>query len=214
MTDIRPQFITFEGGEGTGKSTQVAVLASRLRDAGLDVLTTREPGGAPGAEEIRELLVTGEPGRWTPLTETLLLAAARDDHLNRTVRPALASGQWVISDRFSDSTRAYQGAAHGLGGEAIEALDKIVVGATQPNLTLIFDMPVDVGLARATSGDGGNENRFERMGRDFHERLRAAFLEIAEAHKARCAVIDASKSIDAVSADVWRAVAAKFPELG
>ncbi len=214
MTKVRPQFITFEGGEGTGKSTQIKLLAAKLRDAGIDVLTTREPGGAPGAEEIRELLVTGAPGRWTPRTEALLHYAAREDHLIRTVRPSLAAGQWVLCDRFSDSTRAYQGITQGLGLDTVEALDRLVVGTTQPSLTLIFDMPVDVALSRATTGEGGNETRYERMGREFHDRLRNAFLEVAKAHADRCVLVDASGDVEDVANHVWRAVVTKFPELG
>ncbi len=207
------RFITLEGGEGAGKSTQVTGLADRLRAHGLKVVTTREPGGAAGAEEIRKLLVTGKTGRWTPMTEALLFAAARDDHLNRTIRPALESGAWVICDRFSDSTRAYQGAAEGLSPEAIEALDELVVGTTQPDLTLVLDLPVDVGLARATAGHGGDENRYERMGTAFHERLRAAFLEIAKRDKQRCVVIDAATSRHEVADQIWAAAVHKFREL-
>ncbi len=207
------RFITLEGGEGAGKSTQIVTLAARLSGLGVNVVTTREPGGAPGAEEIRKLLVTGDTARWSPMTEALLFAAARDDHLNHTIRPALEEGRWVICDRFSDSTRAYQGAAEGLSPEAIEVLDKLVVGATQPDLTLILDLPVDVGLARATAGHGGDENRYERMGVAFHERLRAAFLAIAKKNKKRCVVIDAGASPQEVAEAIWFAVTKKFREL-
>lgn len=210
---IRGTFITFEGGEGAGKSTQVLRLAARLRDAGREVVTTREPGGAPGAEQIRELLVTGNADRWTPMSEALLNYAARQEHLTHTVRPALAKGAWVISDRFADSTRAYQGIAHELGLDTVEALDRVVVGATQPDLTIIFDMPVDVGLARATAGASGRETRFESLKLDFHNRLRDAFLEIAQVHKDRCVVIDAGGDMDEVEAAIWNAVTAKFGEL-
>ncbi len=207
------RFITFEGGEGAGKSTQITNLASKLSAAGIKCISTREPGGAPGAEDIRNLLVTGETGRWTSLTEALLFAAARDDHLNRTIRPALEAGTWVLCDRFSDSTRAYQGAAEGLSPEAIETLDKLVVGPTQPDLTLVMDLPVEEGLARATSGEAGDENRFERMGTAFHERLRAAFLSIAANEPERCAVIDGSQSKADVTEAIWKAVATKFSDL-
>jgi len=204
------KFITLEGGEGAGKSTQIERLADRLQGRGLKLVTTREPGGSPGAEDIRNLLVTGEPGRWSAMTEALLFAAARNDHLNKTIRPALEAGKWVICDRFADSTRAYQGVAEGLSAEAIETLDKLVVGETQPDLTLILDLPVKVGLERATHGKGGDENRYERMGTDFHERLRKAFLEIARAHPERCVVINASGAPDKVADAIWSAVTQKF----
>jgi len=206
-------FITLEGGEGAGKSTQIERLADRLQGRGLKLVTTREPGGSPGAEDIRNLLVTGEPGRWSAMTEALLFAAARDDHLNKTIRPALKAGKWVICDRFADSTRAYQGAAEGLSSDAIETLDKLVVGQTQPNLTLILDLPVKVGLDRATHGTSGDENRYERMGTEFHERLRAAFLEIAKAHPERCVVIDASGTPNEVASAIWSAITQKFSTL-
>jgi len=207
------KFITLEGGEGTGKSTQVSRLAERLIACGIDVVTTREPGGAPGAEAIRKLLVTGEVNRWTPRTEALLHAAARDDHLSKTVRPALDDGAWVISDRFADSTRAYQGAGEGLSADVIELLDQMVVGATQPDLTLILDLPVDIGLARATAGASGDENRYERMGADFHERLRGAFLQIASNHPKQCVALDASGTEDQVAEGIWNEVLEKFSEL-
>lgn len=212
MSAARPQgkFITLEGGEGAGKSTQIERLAERLIACGIDVITTREPGGSPGAEEIRRLLVTGEPGRWSPLTEALLNYAARNDHLNKRIRPALEEGAWVISDRFADSTRAYQGSAESIPADAIEALDQMVVGSTQPDLTLILDLPVEVGLARATHGASGDENRFERMGKTFHEHLRNAYLAIAKAHPKRCVVIDATGSPDEVADAIWTAVTKKF----
>ncbi len=211
--ETKGKFITLEGGEGTGKSTQMERLAERLIACGIDVVTTREPGGSPGAENIRKLLVTGDTNRWSPMTEALLNYAARNDHLNKTIRPALEEGAWVISDRFADSTRAYQGTAESIPADAIEALDQMVVGATQPDLTLILDLPVHVGLARATHGDGGDENRFERMGKPFHERLRNAFLDIAKTHKKRCVVINASGTPDEVADAIWAAVTKKFREL-
>lgn len=207
------KFITFEGGEGAGKSTQIIALATKLTAAGITCITTREPGGSPGAEEIRNLLVTGEVGRWSAMTEALLFAAARDDHLNRTIRPALEAGTWVLCDRFSDSTRAYQGAAEGLSPEIIEALDQLVVGTTQPDLTLIMDLPVEEGLARATSGEDGDENRFERMGLAFHERLRMAFIVIAREAPERCAIIDATQSKEDVASAVWDVMREKFSAL-
>ena len=203
------RFITFEGGEGTGKSTQVARLVERLRARDLEVVQTREPGGSQGAEEIRNLALNGDAGRWSPMTETLLMYAARSDHLERTVRPALEAGRWVVCDRFADSSRAYQGVGGGTPAAFIENLDAAVVGATQPDLTLIFDLPVEVGLERAF-GRGLFETRFESKGLEFHERLRRGFLDIAARHPERCIVIDADGDLDAVTARVWAAVEARL----
>ena len=199
------RFITLEGGEGAGKSTQIRLLADRLRGKGLAVQTTREPGGAPGAEAIRKLLVAGEPGRWTPMTETLLHFAARSDHLARTINPARAQGIWVISDRFADSTRAYQGAGQGIEPDVVASLYDLTVGADGPDLTLILDLPVEVGLKRA-AGRGGAEDRYERMGIAFHQTLRAGFLSIAQAEPGRCVVIDADAPVELVSERIWAAV--------
>ncbi|MFQ5958239.1 MAG: dTMP kinase, partial [Alphaproteobacteria bacterium] len=171
------RFITIEGGEGAGKSTQAERLCAALRARGLDVVATREPGGSPGAEAIRRLLVSGAPERWDATTEALLHFAARRDHLVRTVLPALARGAWVVSDRFADSTTAYQGYAHGLGVEPVETLHRLVVGDHSPDLTLILDLPVDLGLARARRR--GGDDRYERMDAGFHQRLREGFLAIA-----------------------------------
>ena len=203
------KFITFEGGEGAGKSTHVARLAERLRAKGHEVTITREPGGTPGAEEIRALLVTGDAGRWTPLAEALLHYAAREDHLARVVRPALARGDWVICDRFADSTMAYQGYGHGLGPEPIDALYRLVVGDSGPDLTLILDLPVEQGLARIGDRDG-DEHRYESMDRGFHERMRRGFLDIAARAPERCVVIDAGSGIEAVAGDIWQAVASRL----
>jgi dTMP kinase len=204
------RFITFEGGEGTGKSTQAARLVERLRARDLEVVQTREPGGSQGAEEIRNLALNGDAGRWSPMTETLLMYAARSDHLERTVRPALDAGRWVVCDRFADSSRAYQGVGGGAPAAFIEALDAAVVGGTQPDLTLVFDLPVEIGLERAF-GRGLFETRFESKGLAFHERLRRGFLAIAEAHPERCVVIDADGDQDTVAARVWTAVEARLP---
>ena len=202
-------FISFEGGEGGGKSTQLGRLAARLQARGIAVVSTREPGGAPGAEEIRRLLVEGSTGRWAPMSEALLHYAARIEHVARTVAPALARGDWVLSDRFADSTMAYQGYGHELGADAIAALHRLALGALQPDLTLILDLPVAVGLARA-GARGGAEDRYERMDVAFHERLRRGFLAIAAAHPERCRLIDATGDVDAVAAAVWAAVAGRF----
>ncbi|WP_374570700.1 dTMP kinase [Phenylobacterium sp.] len=204
----RGRFITFEGGEGGGKSTQVKRLVERLRAAGRTVVATREPGGSPGAETIRGLLVNGAADRWSPVTETLLMYAARRDHIERVIAPALERGEWVVCDRFADSTRAYQGAAGGADSGLIAALEAHVLGEVRPDLTLILDLPVETGLARAASRAGG-ENRFESKGAAFHERLRQGFLAIAEAEPQRCAVIDAGADMDAVGAAIWRVVEAR-----
>ncbi|MBU2166709.1 MAG: dTMP kinase [Alphaproteobacteria bacterium] len=206
----RGRFITFEGGEGSGKSTQAGRLAERLRARGLEVLLTREPGGSQGAEAIRELVVNGEGERWSPTTEVLLMFASRNDHLERTIRPALAAGHWVICDRFADSSRAYQGGGGGVDRAFIEALDQAVVGADQPDLTLIFDLPVEEGLERAF-GRGLFETRFESKGVAFHERLRRTFLDIAAEHEDRCRVIDARGTEDGVALRVWDAIEARLP---
>lgn len=203
------RFITFEGGEGAGKSTQVKRLAARLAAAGVDVLTTREPGGAPGAEEIRKLLVDGAVGRWQAMTEALLHYAARREHLDATVLPALAGGRWVLCDRFADSTMAYQGYGHGLGREAILRLHALVVPDAKPDLTLILDLDVEAGLVRA-KGRAGGEDRYERMDRAFHERLRDGFREIAEREPERCAMIDAAADVDTVAARIAETVAARL----
>jgi dTMP kinase len=163
---------------------------------------TREPGGSPGAEAIRALLVTGEADRWSPMTETLLMYAARRDHVERVIRPALDRGAIVLCDRFADSTRAYQGAGGGAAATLISALEAAVLGDLRPDLTLMLDLPVDIGLARA-AGRGGGEARFEAKGAPFHARLRAAFLAIADAEPERCAVIDATRDEAAVAAAVW-----------
>ncbi|HJN25748.1 MAG TPA: dTMP kinase [Rhodospirillales bacterium] len=206
------RFITFEGGEGTGKSTQVTLLANALRSSGLDVVTTREPGGAPGAEEIRSLLVNGAVNRWTPISEALLNYAARAEHLDKTVYPAIERGQWVISDRFADSTMAYQGVGHGVERETLNKLYSAVLGDFKPDLTVIFDLDLETGLKRAGSR-GEGEDRYERMGHDFHERLRKGFLEISREEPDRCAVVDASGSIDQVSAAIRSIVSSRLPVL-
>ncbi|QUD88908.1 dTMP kinase [Phenylobacterium montanum] len=204
----RGLFISLEGGEGAGKSTQLKRLADRLKPRG-EVVVTREPGGSPGAEAIRALLVTGAVDRWSPISETLLMYAARRDHIERTIEPALARGAIVLCDRFFDSTRAYQGAGGSAPAALIAALERDVVGDVRPDLTLILDMPVETGLARAAAR-GEGEARFEAKGLAFHQRLRAAFLAIAEAEPARCVLIDADAGIDEVEARIWRAVEARL----
>ena len=210
-------FITFEGGEGAGKSTQIARAAAWLRagaDAPREVVTTREPGGSPRAERIRGAVLSGVAKPYGPFAEALLFAAARLDHLATLIRPSLARGAIVLCDRFSDSTRAYQGAAGGVDAETLAALERVVVGATRPDLTLILDLPPEIGLARARQRDRAQgPDRFEAEALGFHQRLRAAFLAIAAAEPARCVVIDAQGAPDAVAQAIRAAVAARLPHL-
>jgi dTMP kinase len=203
------RFITLEGGEGAGKSTQIARLSAWLREKGRTVVTTREPGGSPGAEMVRKLLVEGPPERWDGTTEALLHFAARRDHLRSTVWPALTRGAWVISDRFADSTIAYQGNGHGLERAMLERLYEVAVGKFRPDLTLILDLPIEAGLARAAARRG-TETRYESLPKDFHERVRAGFLDIARREPDRCAVIDATQTVDAVARAIADAVAQRL----
>jgi len=203
------RFITLEGGEGTGKSTQIKRLAAALEAKGIKILATREPGGSPGAEQIRKLMVEGEPGRWDAITETLLAYAARADHVARTIGPALLAGTWVISDRFNDSTFAYQGVGRGVPRETIRRIDAAVLDDFAPDLTLVLDLDVKLGLARAMTRTGA-ENRFEKFGADFHEKLRQAFLDIAKRSPDRCRVIDAGGSEDQVAEAILAAVSRRF----
>lgn len=192
-----------------GKSTQARRLVERLRALGHGVVQTREPGGSTGAEAIRGLVVSGEAERWSPMTETLLMFAARSDHLEQTIRPALERGDWVVCDRFADSSRAYQGAGGGVPRDVIEAIDAAVVGADQPDLTLMFDLPVEVGLERAF-GRGLFETRFEAKGLAFHQKLRDGFADIARRHPERCVMIDADADPDTVEARLWATVEARL----
>lgn len=213
MSGSRGRFISLEGGEGAGKSTQAKRLAAKLSAQGIEALLTREPGGTPGAEAIRGLLVSGDTARWDAITETLLHFAARREHVEKAVKPALARGAWVITDRFADSTMAYQGYAGGAGRKTVAALQTLVLGGFQPDLTLILDLPVEVGLRRARSrmeGQMAAEDRYERMGEAFHHSLRAAFHEIAAQEPQRCRIVDAGGNIDDVAAALWQAVAATF----
>ncbi|HUA54833.1 MAG TPA: dTMP kinase [Candidatus Sulfotelmatobacter sp.] len=205
----RGQFVTFEGGEGGGKSTQAKLLARALEAAGHAVVLTREPGGAPGAEEIRKLIVEGAPERWDALTEALLISAARREHVVRTIEPALTAGRWVVCDRFADSTQAYQGDGRGLDRAMLDGLRRLAVGHLMPDLTLILDLPVALGLERARRR-AGNEQRFEAMDPAFHERLRRGFLAIAAAEPARCRVLDATAAIADIHGAVLGAVAERL----
>jgi len=203
------RFITFEGGEGAGKTTQIRLLAEFLRSRAIAVELTREPGGSPGAEQIRRLLVEGEIGRWLPLTEALLHCAARHDHLQKQILPALAQRNWVLCDRFTDSTLAYQGYGHGLDISVIDRLTELTVGGFAPDLTIIFDIEVAEGLKRA-GRRGGAEDRYERMDPEFHQRLRQGFLEIAQRAPRRCVVINAAAAIEEVHAKVLSLVDERF----
>jgi len=202
------RFITFEGGEGAGKSTQAALLAGALGRAGVAVRATREPGGSVGAEAIRRLLLEGEGGRWDAVGEALLLVAARRDHVARLIAPALAAGTWVVCDRFADSTTAYQGYGRGLALDDLARLHRFAVGEIAPDLTLILDLPVELGLARAAARAAAD--RFERLDRTFHERLRQGYLAIAAAESARCTVIDGLGDAQQVHRAVIAAVERQF----
>jgi len=209
----RGRFITLEGGEGAGKSTQVKLLAAALARAGVDAHVTREPGGAPGAEIIRSLLVEGDVDRWLPMTEALLNYAARMEHVAHTIEPALAAGRWVVSDRFSDSTVAYQGYGHDLGAEVVNRLHDLALGAFLPDLTIVLDIPVQAGLARAGrrfEDAGENEDRYERMDENFHRRLRDGFIDIARRNPERCVVVDADRGQAAVEAEIRDLVAKRL----
>ncbi len=200
-------FITLEGGEGAGKSTQARILSNRLVGLGYDTLTTREPGGSPGAERLRDVLLSGAVAPLGPAAEAILFSAARIDHLDKTIRPALAQGCVVICDRFADSTRAYQGALGNLDPRLIGALETVTVGPTKPDLTLMLDLPAEVGLDRANSRrTSGPVDRFEAENLSFHQGLRQTFLEIAAAEPHRCKVIDAMQSPEDVSEQIWRVV--------
>jgi dTMP kinase len=199
------KLITFEGGEGTGKSTQTVLLADYLNDHGRSVVLTREPGGSDGAELIRALLVSGEVGRWSPLTEVLLLYAARAEHWQKVIAPALDRGDWVICDRFADSTLAYQGYGHGVDRVFINKLYTTVIGTRQPDWTFIFDLDPKVGVERALKRHT-SENRVENMDMAFHERLREGFLKIAHQNPHRCHIVDATQSIYAIHREIARTV--------
>ena len=196
------RFITFEGIDGSGKSTQARLLADHMRAAGADVVLTREPGGSPGAEEIRRLLVEGEPDRWSAETEILLFTAARRDHLEKTILPALEGGKTIISDRFADSTRVYQGAVRGALRDLVDRLHSAII-AREPDLTFIIDMDPEAALKRGLARQSG-EDRFEEFGAEFQVRLRQGFLDLAAAFPDRCVLIDGNRPVEAVAADVAR----------
>ena len=198
-------FISFEGGDGAGKSSQIGRLADYLHAAGQTVRVTREPGGSDGAETIRKLLVEGAAERWSPIAEALMMYAARADHLDRLIRPALDRGEVVITDRFADSTMAYQGIAGALGEDIVARLHALVVGGDDPDITIVLDAPTEIGLARA-GGRGLAESRFESKGAAYHEKVRQAFLKIARDNPGRCVVVDATPDEETVFAAVAAAV--------
>lgn len=207
------KFITFEGGEGAGKSTQIARLAARLESLRIPVVKTREPGGTPTAEAIRTMLLSGRAKELGADGEAVLFAAARADHVERVIRPALRGGNWVLCDRFADSTRVYQGTTGGAPPAVLDALDRLVVGPTKPDLTVILDVPAAVGLARAArrhAETGAAADRFEEEAIGVHEARRQAFLAIAAAEPNRCVVVDANRSPEATAEAVWTAVAARL----
>lgn len=203
----RGRFITFEGGEGSGKSTHATLLAQQLKQQGIDVIQTREPGGSPGAEIMRHIILSGAAKHLGGDAELLLFAAARDDHIRNTIAPALAAGQWVICDRFMDSTRVYQGIAGKTNPRLIRGLERIIVGDYVPDLTFIMDLPADTGLARAQRRRGNMQaDRFEAEAPEFHEMLREAFRILARQDAERCVLVDAGKPKPAVFDQIWTAV--------
>ncbi len=210
MADSQGRFITFEGGEGTGKSTQAAMLAEHLRSFGLGVVLTREPGGSPGAEAIRHVILSGAAKPLGAHAEAILFAAARDDHVRQVIRPALDSDHWVICDRFADSTRIYQGSLGNVDSRLINGLERISVGATKPDLTFVRDQHADGGLERAARRSGKAADRFESETLQFHEKLREAYRELAEREPERCALVDATRDAKTVGEAIWAIVNRRF----
>jgi dTMP kinase len=203
----RGRFITLEGGEGAGKSTQVRLLVARLEERGIEVVATREPGGSPRAEELRNVLLSGAAARFGPAGEAILFSAARIDHVDNRIEPALARGAWVLSDRFADSTRAYQGALGKLDRRFILALERIAIANARPDLTIFLDIPPEAGLLRVSKRRNGEPaDRFEAEGIEFHANLRNAFREIAKAEPDRCVTVNALAPEDEVAAAIWREV--------
>jgi dTMP kinase len=208
---MRGRFITFEGGEGTGKSTHAELLAQRLRALGIALVLTREPGGSPGAEIIRHVLLAGGAKPFGPHAEAILFAAARDDHVRMTIEPSLRRGRWVICDRFTDSTHVYQGILGDVDSKLIHGLERITVGDLKPDLTFVLDVPAEVGLARAKNRRGQSEpDRFESEGLDFHEKLRDGFRLIALSEPSRCVLIDANEPRKAVADKIWKVINDRF----
>ena len=210
-TPGRGRFISFEGGEGSGKSTQIRLLAERLDAAKLRAIVTREPGGSPGAEIIRHLLLSGMGKLLGPDAETLLFAAARDDHVRTVIKPALSQGVWVLCDRFSDSTRAYQGRLGKVAPEIMNAMERVTIGNLKPDLTIILDVPVEVGMQRAATRRGsGAPDRFEAEDVKFHQQLRDAYRQIAADEPKRCVLVNANADANTVAASVWAVLRDRF----
>lgn len=206
------KFITFEGGEGAGKTTQIGRLKNRLETAGIPVITTREPGGVPIAETLRDVVVKGDVDSLSAMGELLVITAGRVEHLRQKIIPALQKGTWVISDRFYDSSAVYQGIAGGLGRSTVMDIQQKALGDFTPDLTFIFDLPVETGLRRAgkrESSQASGEDRFERKGLEFHEKLRAGYQQIA-ATEDRCSLVDATQTIDQIDAEIWQTVKARL----
>ncbi len=207
----RGRFITLEGGEGSGKSTQIKILAERLGAAKLRTIVTREPGGSPGAEIIRHLVLSGMGKLLGPEAETLLFAAARDDHVRTVIRPALNQGIWVLCDRFSDSTRAYQGSLGKVSPDVLNAMERVTIGDLKPDLTIILDVPVEVGMQRSAKRRGtGTPDRFEAEDLKFHQDLRDAYRQIAAAEPQRCVLIEANADANTVTARIWATLRDRF----
>jgi dTMP kinase len=204
----RGSFITLEGGEGAGKSTQLNIIVAKLHALQIEALATREPGGSPGAETLREILLSGTLKHLGPKAEAILFSAARIDHLDALIEPALSRGAWVVCDRFLDSTRAYQGSMGKLDPRFLNALERVTLGDLLPDLTLILDLPAEMGLARAKARRGAavTADRFEQEDLSFHQALRAAFLSIAQEEPERCVVIDATRSLEEVSESIWSTI--------
>jgi dTMP kinase len=211
----RGRFITFEGGEGSGKSTQIRTLAERLDAARVRAIVTREPGGSPGAEIIRHLVLSGMGKLLGPDAETLLFAAARDDHVRTVIQPALNQGVWVLCDRFSDSTRVYQGTLGKVAPAVMNAMERVTIGDLKPDLTVILDVPVEVGMQRAAARRGaGAPDRFEAEDVKFHQELRDAYRQIAASEPQRCVLIDATADASTVASHVWAAIRDRFFAVG
>lgn len=212
MLTARGRFITFEGGEGSGKSTQIKRLAESLDKLHIRAIVTREPGGSPGAEIIRHVVLAGMGKLLGPDAEALLFAAARDDHVSSVIAPALAHGTWVLCDRFADSTRVYQGKVGKVDMTFLDALQRATIGDLKPDLTFVLDVPAEVGMQRATERRGnGAADRFESENVTFHRKLRDAYREIAAADPRRCVLIDATQSVDQVAAQIWAGVRERLP---
>jgi dTMP kinase len=208
---MRGRFITFEGGEGSGKSTHAKRVAEKLKSLGLEVVLTREPGGSPGAEIIRHILLSGAAKPLGAETETILFAAARDDHVRQVIRPALLEGKWVVCDRFIDSTRVYQGTLGKVDQKLIRGLERVTVGAAMPDLTFVLDVPANVGLARATRRRaGGSVDRFEGETLEFHEDLRRAYRALAQEEPRRIVLIDGRPPRDIVAERIWTAISERL----